>query len=116
MRRGPENSGAHERQLLPATAKIIEILRVKPTAAFGCLHDDGPAVGIYESPGGCVAFRGVETQALCPQHVITNGAIQQFDFIVDLTINGAWGEYRGETPLFYIAQGESGECALQETA
>lgn len=90
------------RSYYPITQEIIEGLKENPTASFECLFEDGPAVGIYELPGGCVAFPGVETQALCPQHVCTDGSFHGMYPVVDLSIDAAWSDHRGEVPDFYM--------------
>lgn len=88
-----EQTGIGHESYFSETEAIIEQLTDDPTIAFECLHGDGPAVGIYDVPGGCVAWPDTETQALCPQHVLTDGSFEGMFLVIDLSLNAAWSKY-----------------------
>lgn len=88
----------------PATQAIIDSLREDASAGFSCLHGDGRADGIYEVPRGCIVFPGVETQALCVHHVMSDGSFEGMTFVVDLSPNAAWSAWIRSTPDYYMAE------------
>lgn len=101
------------RDYYPETTEIIERLRLDPTIGFECSHGGEPAVGIYEVPRGCVALPGLETQALCPQHIITDGSFEGMFPIVDLSVDAAWSEHIEQTPDYCIMRNSTtGELKL----
>lgn len=109
--------GEPSSELFPETQALIERLRENPTTPFECSHGGEPAVGIYEVPRGCVALPGVETQCLCPQHVITNGSFEGMTLIVDLSIDAEWSKHERDTPMYWFHRDKkTGEIALLETA
>ncbi len=99
-----ESDPAKEVQYFPETLAALEVLRANPSTIFMCIHGIERAVGIYEVYEGCVAFPGVQTQALCGQHDITNGSIDGMDVVVDLSPNAQWSEVRGNRPDFCLMQ------------
>lgn len=107
---GPESIG--KRTYFPETQAIIDRLLEDPTAAFDCIHGDGPAVEIAEVPQGCVAFPGVETQALCPQHILTDGSFEGIYPVVDLTIDAVWSRAMDAQPDYCIT-GNAGTGQLK---
>ena len=87
----------------PETLELLGILASDPTHDFRCSHgDNSPAVGIYEVPGGCVALPGLQTQSLCPQHVVTNGSFEGMRLVVDLSEGGVWSSYQDVVPDYFI--------------
>jgi hypothetical protein len=105
--KGDKDNGNRPKEYYPETQKILDRLRDDPTIAFECSHGGEPAVGIYEVPRGCVALPGLETQALCPHHIISNGSFEGMFPVVDLSINAAWSVYRREEPDY---------CIMEDTA
>jgi len=97
----------------PDTQVLIDALFQDPTLPFECSHGGEPAIGVYEVPTGCVALPGLETQTLCPQHVITNGSFAGMRLVVDLSVDAAWSIHRGEIPDYCIVgDPASGEFAM----
>ncbi len=114
---GEQDPGAKQPKYFPETQAILDRLSEDPTIAFECIHGGEPAVGIYQVPLGCVAFPGRETQALCPQHVHTDGSFEGMVPIVDLSIDAKWSEHIGEEPDYCIMKNpETGELALTDFA
>lgn len=84
---------ATKRGYMKETLEFIERLVADPALEALCVHGDlEKAVGLYEVPGGCVALPGLEVQTLCPQHVISDGSFEGMLPIIDLTLNGVWGD------------------------
>jgi len=103
------------KEYYPATAAIIARLGIDPTEPFECSHGGEPAAGIYEVPKGCVALPGLETQALCPQHVLTDGSFEGMHLVVDLSVNAEWSRRCEVEPDYCIlADPESGALALHQ--
>lgn len=89
----------------PETLDILDQLSADPTTPFKCSHGGGePAVGIFEVPRGCVALPGLRTQALCPQHVESDGSFEGMRLIIDLSVNGMWSSVTETTPDYRIMQ------------
>ncbi len=110
-------SSGERRPYFSETRAMIELLRADATTPFTCAHQDSsPAVAIYEVPRGCVALPGLQTQALCPQHVMTDGSFEGMFMVVDLSIGSLWSEHMGERPDFYITADKSGHLILAEGA
>ena len=109
--RGPESS--EQPVYFPETQAIIDRLTEDPTLAFECIHGGEPAVEIAEVPEGCVAFPGQQTQALCPQHVLTDGSFEGMHTVVDLSIDAAWSKRMDMQPDYCIARNPTtGELRL----
>ena len=109
--RGPEAS--EKREYFPETQAIIDSLTENPTLAFECIHGGEPAVEIAEVPEGCVAFPGVQTQALCGQHVLTDGSFEGMHTVVDLSIDAAWSKRMDVQSDYCIARNPAtGELRL----
>ena len=100
--RGPESN--EKRVYFPETQAIIDLLTEDPTIAFECIHGGEPAVEIAEVPEGCVAFPGQQTQALCGQHVLTDGSFEGMHTVVDLSIDAAWSKRMDMHPDYCIAR------------
>ncbi len=111
--KGDKDNGNRLKEYYPETQKILDRLGEDPTIAFECSHGGEPAVGIYEVPRGCVALPGLETQALCPHHIISNGSFEGMFPVVDLSVNAAWSEYNREEPDYCIMEdAASGKLGL----
>ena len=99
----------------PETQVLIDSLLANPVQGFGCSLDGSPAVGVYEVPGGCVALPGLETQTLCPQHVLTDGSFDGMHCVVDLSVNAAWSIYRKQEPDYCMFKDtDTGEISMLE--
>ena len=94
----------------PEMTEAIELLRLDPSVAFQCAHDhDEAAVAICDVPKGCVALPGLETQALCPQHLSSNGSFEGMAIVVDLD-GGIWSAYFGANPSFVVRKDSETEA------
>lgn len=105
---GGRQLGEEQYSYFPATQAIIDQLSGSPTTPFTCSHGGEPAIGVYEVPQGCVALPGLETQLLCPQHILTDGSFEGKRLVVDLSLNGAWSKHRGDMPDFWMRQEQEG--------
>jgi hypothetical protein len=95
----------------PETIDLLTQLEADPTIPLMCSHGGDPAHGIFEVPRGCVALPGLETQCLCPQHVISDGSFEGMNLIVDLSVDAAWTRTellrrRGDTPDYWIQRSQ----------
>lgn len=62
-----------------------------------CRFGDGPAVGIFDLPGGCAVYPADRQQALCPHHAFKASPGAGIYLVEDLTVDGAFGRvWRGE--------------------
>jgi hypothetical protein len=106
------------REYRPQTLEWLEKLREDPTTPVNCVHNhvEG-AVGIYEVPGGCVAWPGVEVQPLCQHHRNSDGSFEGMIPVIDLSINGGWAKAYGDEFDFYsVRDEETGEISIVEAA
>ncbi len=114
---GEQKAGVNERSYFPETQAIIDDLSADSTLAFECSHGLELAVGIYEVPRGCVALPGLETQALCVHHVMSNGSFEGMSIVVDLSIGAGWSKNTGEEPDYWMSRNpETGEITMLDTA
>lgn len=68
------------------TTSLLEILAGNPTANVRCsLAPRDPAVAVYFTPEGCVARPDDRFQALCMQHIETDGIRGDARPILDLS-------------------------------
>lgn len=67
-----------------------------PTADVRCsLGDNSPAVAVFHTPQGCAARPEDKIQALCPQHIETDGLGEGAIPILDLTLGETWSDEAG---------------------
>lgn len=83
------------------TIRLLGQLGADPQADIRCSHGDGsPAIAVYVTPQGCAARPQDRIQALCLQHIDTDGVSYGSRPILDLTVDNAWSQDAAiETPL-----------------
>ena len=83
------------------TARLLVRLCVEPATDVRCVLDRAlPAVAVYYTPHGCVARPNDLIQALCLQHIETDGISSGSRPILDLTAEEAWSAEAGlDLPL-----------------
>lgn len=65
-----------------------------------CRFGDGPAVGLFRLPGGCVVFPGDREQALCAHHALKATPLAGIMLVEDWTVDEAFARLwtRAERP------------------
>ena len=96
----------------PETVSILGQLLLEPSADITCSHGGEPAMAICEVPEGCVALDGLQAQALCEQHIDTDGSFKGMRLIVDLSTNADWSRVTQSQPDFCIMGDGTGEVKL----
>lgn len=75
---------------------MLYALAEEPAANVRCSVDPGdPAIAVYQTPRGCAARPDDRVQALCGQHIETDGISEGSRPLVDLTEGGAWSAQAG---------------------
>ncbi|HEY4963864.1 MAG TPA: hypothetical protein VIH90_04175 [Candidatus Saccharimonadales bacterium] len=97
----PEKEAGSE-VYFPETRALVDALHEDPKIALECSHGGEFAVGVYEVPRGCVALPGLETQKLCPQHILTDGSFEGMHLVVDLSLDAAWSKQHGWIPDYWM--------------
>jgi hypothetical protein len=78
------------------TASLLKALAENPGADIRCsLTPIDPAVAVYHTPQGCAARPDDRFQALCLQHIETDGIRADSRPILDLTAEETWSKEAG---------------------
>lgn len=78
------------------TVSLLTVIAEHPTADIRCsLAADDPAVAVYYTPNGCVARPDDRFQALCLQHIETDGIRGGARPILDLSAGETWSNQAG---------------------
>ena len=83
------------------TVSLLFAIAARPDVAVGCSLAPGePALAVYHTPQGCAARPDDRFQALCWNHIETDGLRDGAEPVLDLTIDGAWSREAGlQLPL-----------------
>jgi hypothetical protein len=100
--RSPERGFGTVSLVPDGTRRLLEALAEYPAADVRCSLGHEPAAAVFYTPGGCAARPGDKIQALCPQHVVTDGVSAGTRLLLDLSEGERWsrdGECSAELPL-----------------
>lgn len=98
-------SGSYSRRPIHpdgTTALLYRLAEQPQTPIFCSLGEASPAVAIFYTPRGCVARPDDKIQALCLQHIETDGVSEHTCLLVDLTQGEAWSKQASITPPLHL--------------